>query len=151
MSTCKSPYGSFVLKSASDTKKLAERLAKILNGGEVILAYAPMGVGKTCFAQGLAKGLGVERVVNSPTFNMIKVYRGTSLTFYHVDAYRLENKQENRDIGLTELLNDPSGVCYIEWPEYIVDDLENVKDFISLKMSIDENGYRKAIIVNGKE
>lgn len=151
MSTSKSPYGSFVLKSASDTKKLAERLAKTLKGGEVILAYAPMGVGKTCFAQGLAKGLGVERVVNSPTFNMIKVYKGTSLTFYHVDAYRLENKQENRDIGLTELLNDPSGVCYIEWPEYIVDGLENIKDFISLKMSIDENGYRKAIIVNGKE
>lgn len=147
----KNSYGNFVLKNASETKKLAQRLAKTLKGGEVILAYAPMGVGKTCFAQGLAKGLGIDRVVNSPTFNMIKVYRGKALTFYHVDAYRLENKDENRDIGLTELLNDPSGVCYIEWPEYIVDEFNGVKNIITLKIEMDENGYRKATITNGKE
>ena len=109
-----------------------------------------MGVGKTCFAQGLAKGLGIDRVVNSPTFNMIKVYRGTSLTFYHVDAYRLENKDENRDIGLTELLNDPSGVCYIEWPEYIVDEFEIVKDFITVELTMNKDGTREAVISHGR-
>ena len=139
-----------VFKTANDTRKLGERLAKSLAGGEVILAYAPMGVGKTCFAQGLAKGLGIDRVVNSPTFNMIKVYRGTSLTFYHVDAYRLENKDENRDIGLTELLNDPSGVCYIEWPEYIVDEFENVKDFITIELTMNKDGTREAVISHGR-
>lgn len=147
----KSPYGKFVLKSAAETRALGERLAKTLKGGEVILAYAAMGVGKTCFAQGLAKGLGIKRVVNSPTFNMIKVYRGTSLTFYHVDAYRLENKDENRDIGLTELLNDPTGVCYIEWPEYIVDEFDNVKDFITVKLTMRENGVREAQISHGRK
>lgn len=147
----KSPYGTFVLKSASETKALGERLAKTLKGGEVILAHAPMGVGKTCFAQGLAKGLGIQKVVNSPTFNMIKVYKGTSLTFYHVDAYRLENKNENRDIGLSELLNDPSGVCYIEWSEYVVEEFTNVKDFITVCLTIREDGTREAHISHGRK
>lgn len=141
----------FVLKTAGETKKLGERLAKKLKGGEIILAYAPMGAGKTTFAQGIAKGLGVKKVVNSPTFNMIKVYKGENLDFYHVDAYRLENKSENRDIGLSELLNDADGVCYIEWPEYIVDDFDNANNFISIHITILSDGTREVEINYGKK
>lgn len=146
----KSIFGTYQLKTSNQTKKLGEKLGKTLKGGEIILAHAPMGVGKTCFAQGLAKGLGVKQVVNSPTFNMIKVYHGISFTFYHVDAYRLENKDENRDIGLTDLLNDPEGVCYIEWPEYIVDEFDNVNNFITVDLSINPDGSRKVVISNGR-
>lgn len=140
------PFGTFRLPDAADTKALAESLAKTLKGGEVILSYAPMGVGKTCFAQGLAKGLGVTRVVNSPTFNMIKVYKGKPLVFYHVDAYRLENAKENRDIGLWDLLNDPDGVVYVEWPQYIQAELKGIKNVIEVRLSLNPDDSREATI-----
>lgn len=145
-----SPYGRFVCRSAGETKALGERLAKSLKGGEIVLAYAPMGAGKTCFAQGLAKGLGVTRVVNSPTFNMIKVYSGKELAFYHVDAYRLEDRSENRQIGLSELLDDPAGVTYVEWPEHVVD-LVQASDFITVTIRMRRGGEREVSIAHGRK
>ncbi len=150
MRVFKDPFGKHVLATAADTKGLGYSLGKTLKGGEVILAHAPMGVGKTCLAQGIAKGLGVDRVVNSPTFNMIKVYRGKPLTFYHVDAYRLEDAKENRDIGLWDLLNDPAGVVYVEWPEYIVKQLEGVRNVILVDLKLRADGKREAVIKHGK-
>lgn len=140
----KDPFGSHLLKTANQTKELGEAIAQTLSGGEIILAKAPMGAGKTCLAQGIAKGLGVQKVVNSPTFNMIKVYKGTRLTFFHVDAYRLENAQENRDIGLWDLLRDESGVVYIEWPEYIMEELKGIGRVMVVTLSINKDGSRNA-------
>lgn len=150
MQILKNPFGKHVLAAPSDTRNLGVSLVQTLRGGEVILAYARMGVGKTCLAQGIAKGLGVDRVVNSPTFNMIKVYRGRPLTFYHVDAYRLEDAKENRDIGLWDILNDKDGVVYVEWPEYIVNDLKGVKNVIVVNLKLRRDGKREAVVKHGK-
>lgn len=139
----------FICKTSKDTQEVGISLAKSLKGGEVITSQARMGVGKTCMAQGIAKGLGVNRIVNSPTFNMIKVYKGTNFTFYHVDAYRLEDAHENKDIGLHDFLNNSDSITYIEWPEYIEDDLKGIKNRIRISIELLEDNSRKVTIEYG--
>ena len=73
-----------------------------------------LGAGKTTFTKGLAKGLGVERTVVSPTFTIIKEYEGTALTLYHIDMYRIEEEDELYELGIEELYRDDS-VTVIEW------------------------------------
>jgi tRNA threonylcarbamoyladenosine biosynthesis protein TsaE len=109
----------YISNSAEETKKIASDLAKTLKGGEVILASGPLGAGKTAFCQGLGKALGVPGIINSPTFNLIKIYQGKAFTLYHVDCYRLETADEARkDLGLDEVFGDPKIVSYVEWPMY---------------------------------
>jgi tRNA threonylcarbamoyladenosine biosynthesis protein TsaE len=118
-----------VTESFEETQAFAEEFAKSLHGGEVLCLYGDLGYGKTTFVQGLGKGLGVARHVNSPTFLIMRSYRITGnsqqLTsndshekmLYHVDLYRLEHEQEIRDIGLLDLMHDPDTIVVIEWPE----------------------------------
>ena len=142
MSSLDDLLGERDLPTAEETLSFGEKIGRNLRGGEVILAYGSMGAGKTCLAQGVARGLGIKRVVNSPTFNMVKVYRGSSLTFYHVDAYRLEDASENRDIGLWDFLGDRDGVTYIEWPEYVLDDIQGVGECLRIDIRIRDDGSR---------
>ncbi len=100
----------------TETRHLASQLAGCLRGGEVIILKGDLGAGKTSFTQGLAKGMGINRTVNSPTFTIIKEYEGARFALYHMDAYRLEDETEA--LGLEEYF-DASGVCVIEWPEKI--------------------------------
>jgi tRNA threonylcarbamoyladenosine biosynthesis protein TsaE len=116
----------YITSSPEETKKIAEELASTFKGGEVILASGNLGAGKTAFCQGLGQAIGVTRIINSPTFNLVKVYQGKKFQLYHVDCYRLENADEERkDLGLDEVLGDPNIITYIEWPvfgnKYILD------------------------------
>ncbi len=105
--------------SPLDTQKAAETLSESIRGGELILASGTLGAGKTAFFKGLAKALGVKRTVNSPTFNLIKVYKGESLTLYHVDCYRLEGvDDEDKGLYLDEILGDKDSLVYVEWPVF---------------------------------
>ncbi|AXI08050.1 tRNA (adenosine(37)-N6)-threonylcarbamoyltransferase complex ATPase subunit type 1 TsaE [Oceanobacillus zhaokaii] len=103
-------------ETVEETTAMGEKLAALLQAGDVITLEGDLGAGKTTFTKGLAKGLGVERTVSSPTFTIIKEYMGRSLPFYHIDAYRLENSEE--DIGLEEYIHG-SGVTVIEWAQFI--------------------------------
>ncbi len=109
----------FITKCPSQTKMLAKIIANSFKGGEVILANGDLGAGKTAFAQGIGLGLGVKQIINSPTFNIMKFYKGKKLNFYHIDAYRLEDTNEVSDIGLDEEIGNPDGVCLIEWSNFI--------------------------------
>ncbi|MDQ0340445.1 tRNA threonylcarbamoyladenosine biosynthesis protein TsaE [Caldalkalibacillus uzonensis] len=102
--------------SVGHTQALAEALADKLTGGEVITLSGDLGAGKTSFVQGLARGLGITRKVNSPTFTIIKEYQGSQFPLYHIDAYRLEDETE--DVGFEEYIYG-DGVTVIEWPERI--------------------------------
>ncbi|SFB38064.1 tRNA threonylcarbamoyladenosine biosynthesis protein TsaE [Lentibacillus halodurans] len=101
--------------SEMETAQIAEKMAVLLKPGDVITLEGDLGAGKTAFSKGLAKGLGVKRTVNSPTFTIIKEYDG-EMPFYHMDVYRLEDSDE--DIGFEEYFNG-DGVCVVEWAHFI--------------------------------
>lgn len=104
----------FVTKSETETHALAEKIARTLSGGEAILLSGTLGAGKTTFTKGLAKALGVQKTVVSPTFTIIKEYQGTSLMLYHIDMYRIEDEDEIYELGIEELYQKDS-VTVIEW------------------------------------
>lgn len=103
--------------SEQETMDFASKLALVLKKGTVITLKGNLGAGKTVFAKGIGKGLGIKQEITSPTFNILKCYFDGKLPFYHIDAYRLEDSK-NKDIGLEEVI-DGDGVCLIEWPMFI--------------------------------
>lgn len=107
----------FTSRSEQDTAFLAETLARKAIPGTVIVLNGDLGAGKTRFSQAYASALGVEEVVNSPTFVIIKEYTGKTLPFYHMDVYRL-SVEEADELGLEEYL-EGDGVTLVEWGELI--------------------------------
>jgi tRNA threonylcarbamoyladenosine biosynthesis protein TsaE len=107
-----------VSRSAEDTQALGERLGTRLGRGDVVACIGPLGAGKTCFLQGLARGLGVMTDVTSPTFVLVNQYRGR-LPVYHVDAYRTGSLTELVDLGLEEMLHG-EGVTVVEWADKLL-------------------------------
>lgn len=106
----------FISKSIEETQQLAIRLAGHLFAGAVITLEGPLGSGKTTFVGGVAKGLDISERVISPTFNILKCYFDARLAMFHIDAYRLENRDS--ELGLEEFI-EGEGVTLIEWPDYI--------------------------------
>ena len=106
-----------VTETAEDTRKAAAALAELLVPGDVISLTGDLGAGKTTFVQGAARGLGVTDRVASPTFVLVREYRG-DVPVYHVDVYRLDRLQEVIDLGFEDLL-DPSGVVFVEWGDAV--------------------------------
>jgi len=111
---------NYISRSPQDTIKIGLKLAKNVKKGRIFALVGDMGGGKTYFAKGFARGLGVRGVINSPTFVLMKVYnlhqRGLS-AFCHVDAYRLRRLDEVREVGLPEYLRRSDVVCVIEWAD----------------------------------
>lgn len=138
---------TFETSTPEETKKIASDLASTLKGGEVIKAIGELGAGKTAFCQGLGKALGVKGIINSPTFNLIKVYKGSKFTLYHVDCYRLEKADEERkDLGLDEVLGDKNIITYIEWPMFGSDYLLSYHPVITLKFDVLDEERRRITI-----
>ncbi|KGX84306.1 tRNA (adenosine(37)-N6)-threonylcarbamoyltransferase complex ATPase subunit type 1 TsaE [Pontibacillus marinus] len=102
-------------QSPDETMSLSSRLGALLQEGDVLTLEGDLGAGKTTFTKGLAKGLDVKRTVNSPTFTIVKEYKGR-LPLYHLDVYRLEDSDE--DIGFDEYFYG-NGVSVIEWAHFI--------------------------------
>jgi tRNA threonylcarbamoyladenosine biosynthesis protein TsaE len=94
------------------TEAAAARLARHLRRGDLLLLEGEMGAGKTTFVRGLARGLGVTGDVMSPTFQLVRVYRGP-MQLAHVDLYRLADAAELADLGIDELLDE--GAVVVEW------------------------------------
>ncbi|MFA5000036.1 MAG: tRNA (adenosine(37)-N6)-threonylcarbamoyltransferase complex ATPase subunit type 1 TsaE [Patescibacteria group bacterium] len=99
-------------------------LGRACRGGEVFVLIGELGAGKTKLAQGLAAGLGVKSRVNSPTFNILKLYkiskRGFEIKYFcHIDAYRLKSEKELSALGVKEIFNSPETVTVIEWAEKV--------------------------------
>jgi len=127
----------FISSKKEETLAYGEKLGSILEKPEVILFTGDLGAGKTTFIQGLAKGLGITRKINSPTFNILKIYKGR-LPLYHIDAYRLEGLRQ--DLGFEEYLEDTDGIAAVEWPEYISYLLPGER--IEISISINEENQR---------
>ncbi|ANU15125.1 ATPase YjeE, predicted to have essential role in cell wall biosynthesis [Planococcus halocryophilus Or1] len=103
------------LNSPEETESFAIDLAERLEPGDLLTLEGDLGAGKTTFTKGLAKGLGIQRMVNSPTFTILKQYSGR-LELNHFDVYRLENSDE--DIGFDEFFNSEA-VSVVEWARFI--------------------------------
>lgn len=108
-----------VTENEDQTFALAKQIGEKLNGGEVIALEGDLGAGKTAFTKGLAKGLAVTRVVNSPTFTIIKEYQGR-IPLYHMDVYRVS--VEDEDLGFDEYF-EGTGVTVVEWAHLIKEQL----------------------------
>ena len=93
---------------------MAEKIARTLRGGEVIVLSGELGAGKTAFTKALAAALGVKETVLSPTFTMVKEYKGENLGLYHFDLYRIEDEAELEELGLDEYFSSDA-VTVIEW------------------------------------
>lgn len=106
-----------ITDSPAETEALGEKLAKKLCGGEVLALFGTMGMGKTAFTRGLARGLGIEDGVSSPTFALVHEYHGR-LTVYHFDMFRVTNWDDLYSTGFFDYL-ETGGVLVIEWSENI--------------------------------
>jgi len=131
----------YISNSPIETEKIAENFAKTLNGGEVIAFNGGLGMGKTCFVRGMARGLGFYGDVTSPTFAVVNEYLGGTLDIYHFDMYRIESWEDLYSIGYFDYLSS-GGVLAIEWSENIDEALESNTIYIE----IENNGDNKRII-----
>jgi len=110
--------GLTILSSIEASQAFGASWAAELTGGEIFALHGVLGAGKTQLVKGLARGLGFEGDVTSPTFTIIHEYRGGRLPVYHIDLYRIRSEKEAVDLGLEEYLPG-DGVTVIEWPDRI--------------------------------
>lgn len=110
----------YISNSPEDTANLAERLAKAAGPGAVFCLKGELGAGKTVFAQGFAKGLGVKEDVVSPTFCLLNVYESGRTPFYHFDVYRIDNPAQMDELCYPDFFYG-CGICLIEWAGNIKD------------------------------
>jgi len=105
---------TYETQSPAETKRLGERLARLLRPGDVLLLQGELGAGKTCLAQGIGRGLRVAEAVKSSSFVLVNEYHGR-LTVHHADLFRLDDPEEVADLALGE--NAADGLLLVEWPE----------------------------------
>ena len=112
----------FLTKTEQQTLNLGKKLAKKFRGGEVLALQGDLGAGKTVLTKGIAQGLGVKKMVTSPTFILMNIYPiKTKLIkqLIHIDCYRVKNAQEISDIGAEQYFGRPDTVVVVEWAEKI--------------------------------
>jgi tRNA threonylcarbamoyladenosine biosynthesis protein TsaE len=126
--------------TAEGTIDFAERIAWLLQAGDVITLEGDLGAGKTTFTKGIAKGLGITKTVNSPTFTIIKEYQG-KLPLYHMDVYRLKDSDE--DLGFDEYF-EGEGVTVVEWAHLIEEQLP--VDYLQINLYYDNTSGRKIVL-----
>lgn len=136
----------FISKSAKQTKQFAKQFVKQLKKGDVVLLDGPMGAGKTTFVQGLGEGLNIKNKIISPTFNILKIYKSSPLSLYHLDCYRLENIKSDNGLDIYDLLQTDDAIFCIEWSEFLYDDLQYIKNPITVKVDVLNDEERKIVI-----
>jgi tRNA threonylcarbamoyladenosine biosynthesis protein TsaE len=118
--------------SPAETRRLGERLAKLLRPGDVVLLSGELGAGKTCLAQGIGKGLRVEEAVKSSSFVLVNEYHGR-LHVHHADLFRLNDPAEVADLALEE--NAAEGVLLVEWPDRAWDEMPPERLLVRFEVS----------------
>lgn len=116
------PALDLITHSPEQTRRLGMHLGKLVEPGDILLLWGQIGAGKTLLTQGMARGLGVDDYVQSPTFTLAvehdgKRSDGTPLTLYHIDLYRIDGPSDFDTFGYEDYLDDTAGVVVIEWPE----------------------------------
>ncbi len=120
--------------SPESTRQFGATLASICEGGEIFFLNGDLGAGKTCLTQGLAKGLGIDTPVTSPTFVLHCQYPGR-LELNHYDAYRLDGSGNLAGLGLDDLFGARGSVAVVEWPEMLAADVPS--DYMEVEIRVD--------------
>ena len=120
-----------ISKSADETMALGQKIAELAKPGSVFCLTGDLGAGKTTLVRGIAQALKIKSVVQSPTFNIMKIYFDGIKPLIHIDAYRLADV--NTDIGLDEYIGYETGITVIEWPMYIENLIPENSHVVSIK------------------
>ncbi|MBP3728147.1 MAG: tRNA (adenosine(37)-N6)-threonylcarbamoyltransferase complex ATPase subunit type 1 TsaE [Pseudobutyrivibrio sp.] len=132
--------------SAEETEALGLRLAKKATPGQVFTLIGDLGVGKTVFTQGFAKGLDIDEAICSPTFTIVQVYDSGRMPFYHFDVYRIGDVEEMDEIGYEDYIYG-DGVSLIEWANLIEDILPDSYTRVTIEKNLEKGfDYRKITI-----
>lgn len=138
----------FYTASAQETEQLGQRLGQQLKPGAVIAYSGDLGAGKTAFTRGLARGLGIEDPITSPTYTIVNEYPG-KIPLFHFDMYRLSSSEDLFDIGWEDYLTR-GGVIAVEWSERVADALDEVENLIRIHIRRDpDNDNGREISIEG--
>ena len=129
-------------RSEAESFQLARRLGEKAEKGKIYCLEGELGTGKTVFAKGFAKGLGIEEIVDSPTFTIVKEYQGRE-KLYHFDVYRIEDVEELQEIGFSEMISGDA-VCLIEWASQIEEEIPENAKWITIEKDLEKGfDYRR--------
>ena len=137
----------YISKSAEETEAIGKKLGSKLKKGQVVSLRGSLGAGKTVFAKGIARALGINESIVSPTFTLVQEYDGAE-KLYHLDIYRLSGEDEFESMGGEEFLY-PDGITLIEWSEKIEDMLPD--DTLFVNIEIEDNQDRVIEIKGGED
>ena len=135
----------YLTHNEAETETLGARLAAVLSPGAVVAYRGGLGMGKTTFTRGLARGLGYPGRVTSPTFTIVNEYEGGRLPLFHFDMYRLADADDLFDIGWEDYL-DRGGVCAVEWSEQVADALPDDTIYVTLTRRDEDPSWRTITI-----
>ena len=134
---------TFKTSNANETVSLGEKIGNLLKESDTVLLVGDLSCGKTTITKGIGKALGVTKIINSPTFTIVKEYKGSRCDLHHLDLYRLDGI--NNDFDLEEHI-EGNNVCVIEWPYQVEELLPNEYLLIEMKR-IDE--FNREINITG--
>ena len=136
--------------SPEETFRVGKELGEKAYAGQVFTLTGDLGVGKTVFTQGLAKGLGIEEPVNSPTFTIVQEYDGGRVPFYHFDVYRIGDVEEMEEVGFDDYVMG-EGVSLIEWADLISEILPEKRTEILIEKDLERGFDYRRITVAQRE
>ncbi len=135
---------------AEETFELGRSLGEQAKPGDIYTLNGDLGVGKTVFSQGLAKGLGIAEPISSPTFTIVQVYEEGRLPFYHFDVYRIGDAEEMEEIGYQDYFYG-NGVCLIEWADLIREILPEKAIPVLIEKDLEKGFDYRRITLEGLE
>lgn len=138
---------TFKTNSPEETIALGEKIGSLLSKGDVIAMQGTLAAGKTTITKGIAKALGVQESITSPTFCLVSEYEG-KMPLYHMDVYRLEGAEDFQTLGPDDMIYG-EGVCLIEWSEKIMEELPSKT--IVLKITVQDDNSRIITLTNWKK
>ena len=133
-----------------ETFRLGQKLGEKAKAGQIYTLNGDLGVGKTVFTQGIARGLGITEAVSSPTFTIVQVYEEGRLPFYHFDVYRIGDIEEMEEIGYDDYFFG-NGVCMIEWAELIEELIPENSIHVTIEKDLEKGFDYRRITITGLE
>lgn len=135
--------------SEEETFALGEKIGRAAKPGEVYTLIGDLGVGKTVFTQGVAKGLGITEPISSPTFTIVQVYEEGRMPFYHFDVYRIGDVEEMDEIGYEDYFYG-EGISFVEWADLIEELIPDDRIKITIKKNLEKGfSYREITVDKG--